>query len=228
MQGTDALGSLSDQVLVKLSREGNNDAFGELIGRHWQKCVDLAAFYLRNRGDAEDEVQNAVSKAYAHLDQYQGEAEFATWLAKIVANQCLMLMRVRRRMRFIYLDEDTRAQDTPPMELPATGPDPEGELGFQQIKSVLRMEIRRIPPMLRNVMLLRDIQELPMNDVADRLGITVPAAKSRLLRARTELRLRLKRHTERAGNNPHLSRSAAPLNRVAHHRAMRPLLTATA
>jgi RNA polymerase sigma-70 factor (ECF subfamily) len=215
-------------MLVDLAREGDKDAFGELTRRHRQKCVDLATFFLRNRGDAEDEVQNAFSKAYAHLDQYQGEAEFSTWLARIVSNQCLMLMRVKRRTRYVYLDESASGQDAPPVEVPACGPDPEGEFAFRQMKVVLRTEIRRIPPMLRNVMLLRDIQELPMVDVAEKLGITVPAAKSRLLRARAELRSRLMRHTEKSGNISPLSRSAAPLNRVAHHRAIRPFLAATA
>ena len=220
--------AFSDQQLVKLARQGDQDAFGELLRRHRQKCVDLATFFLRNRGDAEDEVQNAFSKAYAHLDQYQGEAEFSTWLARIVSNQCLMLLRVRRRTKFVYLDETPNVHDAPPMELPACGPDPEGEFAFRQMTSVLRTEIRRIPPMLRNVMMLRDIQELPMTDVADQLGITVPAAKSRLLRARTELRSRLMRHAEKSGAHWPLSRTAAPINRVAHHRAMRPYAAAVA
>src|SRR5436305_15106002 len=119
-------------------------------------------------------------------------------------------------------------QDAPPLELPACGSDPEGDFAFQQMNTVLRTEIRRIPPMLRNVMMLRDIQELPMTDVADQLGITVPAAKSRLLRARTELRSRLMRHAEKSGAHWPLSRTAAPINRVAHPRAVRPCLAATA
>jgi RNA polymerase sigma-70 factor (ECF subfamily) len=220
--------SLNDQHLVRLAREGDNEAFGELIRRHWNKCVDLATAFLRNRGDAEDEVQNAFSKAYAHLDQYHGEAEFSTWLTRIVTNQCLMFMRVKRRTRFVYLDDAVGGQEAAPVELPACGPDPEGEFAFGQMKTVLSTEIRRIPPMLRNVMLLRDIQELPIGDVARQLGITIPAAKSRLLRARTELRSRLLRHAEKSGSFSPLARSAAPLNRVAHHRAMRPLMTANA
>ena len=219
---------LSDQQLVELARTGHPDAFGELLNRHRQKCVAIATFFLRNRGDAEDEVQNAFSKAYAHLDQFQGDAEFSTWLARIVSNQCLMLLRVRRRTKFVYLDDTLNTQDAPPLELPACGSDPEGEFAFKQMKSVLRTEIRRIPPMLRNVMLLRDIQELPMPEVANQLGITIPAAKSRLLRARFELRSRLMRHVAGSALQSPLSRTAAPLNRVAHHRAMRPYLAATA
>jgi RNA polymerase sigma-70 factor, ECF subfamily len=228
MLSTTTVSDLSDQKLVEQARNGHPDAFGELLSRHRQRCVDLATFFLRNRGDAEDEVQNAFSKAYAHLDQFQGDAEFSTWLARIVSNQCLMLLRVRRRTKFVYLDDTTSAEDAPPLELPAGGSDPEGEFAFSQMKSVLRTEIRRIPPMLRNVMLLRDIQELPMPEVADQLGITVPAAKSRLLRARFELRSRLMRHAGGSALQLPLSRTAAPINRVAHHRAMRPCVAATA
>jgi RNA polymerase sigma-70 factor, ECF subfamily len=228
METITALSNLTDPELVELARHGNQDAFGDLIRRHRQRCVDLATFILRNRGDAEDEVQNALSKAHAHLDQYHGEAEFSTWLARIVSNQCLMLLRVKRRTRFVYLDEASSAQEAPPVELPACGPDPEGELAFTQMKRVLRTEIRRIPPMLRNVMLLRDIQGLAMADVAEKLGITVPAAKSRLLRARAELRLRLMKHGQETGCRSPLSRTAAPIDRVSHHRALRPCLAATA
>ena len=223
MVNTTAFSSLSDDTLVSLTRKGVQEAFGELIRRHQQRCVDLATFLLRNRGDAEDEAQNAFSKAYAHLDQYQGEAEFSTWLSRIVSNQCLMLLRVKRRARFVYLDEAAEGHDAPRLELPAGGPDPEGELAFAQMKRVLQTEIRRIPPMLRNVMLLRDLQELPMANVAEQLGITVPAAKSRLLRARAELRLRLMKHGEKHGSQSPLSRTAAPISRVAHHRALRPV-----
>jgi RNA polymerase sigma-70 factor (ECF subfamily) len=212
--------SRSDEVLLDLARRGDKEACGALLAQHWHKSVALARLFLRDRGDAEDEVQNAFSKAYAHIDQYhQGGAEFGGWLARIVANQCLMLIRSKRRTRFVYLDEAANRESAAPKELAAGGPDPEGELAFQQMKVVVRTEVRRIPPMLRSVLLLRDIKELPIVDVAAHLGITVPAAKSRLLRARRELRLRLTQHSNKSGELWHMSRSAAPLSRVAHNRS---------
>jgi RNA polymerase sigma-70 factor (ECF subfamily) len=217
MQVDYEMASLTDTELVKLSRHGDQDAFGLLIQRHWRTCVDLGCFFLRNRVDAEDSVQNASMKAYEHLDQYQGDAEFSTWLGRIVANECLMLMRVRRRTRFVYLDEEPTEPKSLPIQLPGTGPDPEGELGYQQLTDVLRFEVRRIPPLLRNVMLLRDIKGLPVQDVANQLGISVSAAKSRLVRARAELRLRMVRHYHTNSTSSALSRNAAPLNRVGRH-----------
>jgi len=159
----------------------------------------------------------AFLKAYEHFDQYQGDAEFSTWLARIVANECLMLMRSRRRARLVYLDEAVSASNSQPLQLPATGPDPEGDYACWQLSHALRTEVRRIPPLMRNVMLLRDIQGLPMPDVAVRLGITVSAAKSRLVRARSEMRSRMTQRYSSIRKSPLLARAAAPLSRVGRH-----------
>jgi RNA polymerase sigma factor (sigma-70 family) len=83
----------TDADLVESARQGNKQAFGELVKRHHHWCVGLASGILRDRGDAEDEAQNAYWNAFQHLDQYQGDAEFSTWLARIVVNQCLMFIR---------------------------------------------------------------------------------------------------------------------------------------
>jgi RNA polymerase sigma-70 factor (ECF subfamily) len=228
MESPETTLDLSDRALVAKSRNGDKDAFGELVRRHYRKCVDLATYIVRNHWDAEDQVQVAFSKAHARLEQYQGEAEFFTWLARIVNNECLMFLRDKRRAHFLYLDDRSREPDAPPMELPACGPDPEGELAVGELKQALRRQIRCVPPLLRNVIMLRDIQELPMAEVAEALQITVPAAKSRLLRARTELRSRLRQRCDGMGTLPPLSRSAAPLNRVAHRRSIQPLTTTDA
>jgi len=208
---------MTDRGLVELARDGEQEAFGELVQRHRQKCVDLACYYLRNRGDAEDQTQNAFLKAYQRLDQYGGEAEFATWLARIVANECLMLMRVQRRVRFLYLDETPPEPKAIPVQLPAPGLDPERRLAFLQLVEVLRIEIRHIPQLLRKVMLLRDMEDLPMIDVADQLGISVSAAKSRLVRARAELRFRMSRHSTRANPLSAFSTPAAVQSPVRRH-----------
>ena len=224
MQSVTATNDRPDHLLVELARQGDDHAFGELVSRHYRRCVDLATMYVRNYWDAEDQVQIATSKAHARLEQFQGEAEFATWLSRIVANQCLMFLREKRRAKFVYLDDSSREPDAPRLELPACGSDPEGELAFRELKQVLRREISHVPPLFRTVMMLRDIQERPMTEVAEELQISVPAAKSRLLRARTELRRRLRQQCDNIGTLSPLSRSAAPLDRVARHRAMQPLM----
>jgi RNA polymerase sigma-70 factor (ECF subfamily) len=101
-----------------------------------------------------------------------------------------MVFRSRRQTRFLSLDEGSPT-DTTPIQLEEQGPDPEREIAEQEITTVLRREIRAMPHLLRDVMELRCLHELPMAEVARRLGITVAAAKSRLIRARAELRQRM-------------------------------------
>jgi RNA polymerase sigma-70 factor, ECF subfamily len=190
----------SDAALVARARIGDREAFGELIKRHYKTCVRIASFTLRDWGDAQDEVQVACWKAFRHLDQYHGDSEFLPWLIRIVVNQCLMLIRVRRRKRFIYLDCAGTPNGTRPLELPSLFSGPERQASDHEMLEVVQREIRRIPRLLRTVIVLRDIEELPMSDVAQRLGITVPAAKSRLLRARSELKERVMRHCGKSGH----------------------------
>lgn len=181
-----------EQELIEFARQGDTAAFGELIKRHYATCLRRASSLIRNPTDAEDEVQNACWKAFERLGQFRGDGTFSAWLSRIVENQCLMRIREDRQARFLYLDQSSEANVR--VELVAQVPGPEDELGDQQLESLLRREISRIPPLLRNVMLLSDVERLSMPDVAARLGLSVPAAKSRLGRARGELRARLSKY----------------------------------
>jgi RNA polymerase sigma-70 factor (ECF subfamily) len=204
----------NDADLVESAKRGDQQAFGELVKRHHHWCVGLASGILRDRGDAEDEAQNAYWNAFQHLDQFQGDAEFSTWLARIVVNQCLMFVRARRRARFLRLDAGIAGHASASIDLPSWRPDPEGELGSREVREVLEREIRGIPALLRNVVLLRDVEELPIAEVADRLGITISAAKSRLLRARIELRQRVLRHCGTSGHLTLTARQTTPSARL--------------
>jgi RNA polymerase sigma-70 factor (ECF subfamily) len=161
--------------------------------------MKVAVSILRDRTDAEDEVQNALWKAFEHIGQFNLEAKFSTWLTRIVVNQCLMRLRQQKRARLVYLEDALPAEDAMPLELPDHGETPEQQWARQELAQVLGKEIGRIPPLLRNVLMLRDIQNLPMESVAQRLGISLAAAKSRLLRARQEVRTRLEKHQGRSG-----------------------------
>jgi RNA polymerase sigma-70 factor (ECF subfamily) len=188
----DACSTRGEQELIEMARRGDTAAFGELIQRHYTTCLKRASSLIRNPTDAEDEVQNACWKAFERLAQFRGEGTFSAWLTRIVENQCLMRIREDRQGRFLYLDQSTEANVR--LELVAQIPGPEDELGDQQLEELLRREISRIPPLLRNVILLSDVERLSMPVVAARLGLSVPAAKSRLGRARVELRARLSKY----------------------------------
>ena len=226
MQGLTVPLDRPDRVLVDLARRGDNDAFAELVRRHYGRCIELATFFLRNQWDAEDRVQVAFLKSHMHLSQYHnhGEAEFSTWLSRIVRNECFMFMREKRRARFVYLDDRSRDREFP-LELPERSQDPERELASRELKQVLRTEIRHVPPLLRNAIILRDLQGLPITAMAERLQISVPAAKGRLLRARIELRLRLRRQSVNLGTLSRLSRGPS-LNRVTGPGVVKPIMFA--
>jgi RNA polymerase sigma-70 factor, ECF subfamily len=181
-----------EEVLVAAARTGDVQAFGELTERHRSDCFKRAMLMLRNRTAAEDEVQNAFWKAFQHLEQFRGDGTFPAWLGRIVENQCLMRLREDRSSRFVYLDQSSESNVR--MELVGQLSNPEDQLGLNEVVKMLRTEVSRIPPLLRNVLLLRDLDQLSMSEVAFRLGLSVPAAKSRLMRARMELRSRITKH----------------------------------
>ena len=163
------------------------------MSRNSSSSFKLALSILKDRQDAEDEVQNSYWNAWRYLGRFQRDSKFSTWISRIVINQCLMRLRKARKANFLYLDERAADRGVGVMELPDRGPNPEAELGGKEMSTILHREIRRMPPILRTVLVLRDLEELPMDDVAARLGISLVAAKSRLMRARAELRQRLEK-----------------------------------
>jgi RNA polymerase sigma-70 factor (ECF subfamily) len=190
---------LSDDQLLTLAQDGEEDAFAELMSRNSSTSFKLALSILKDRQDAEDEVQNSYWNAWRYLGRFQRDSKFSTWISRIVINQCLMRLRKARKASFLYLDEGADEGNVGVMELPDRAPTPEAELGGKEMSAILHREIRRMPPLFRSVLVLRDLDELPMDDVAVRLGITLVAAKSRLMRARAELRQRLDRELRPSG-----------------------------
>jgi RNA polymerase sigma-70 factor, ECF subfamily len=199
MQKGEMFCGMTDDHLVICCQKGQEGAFAELMTRHQLPAMKLALSILHDTLDAEDEVQNAFWKAYKHIGQFQRDSKFSTWLTRIVVNQCLMRLRQARRAKFYYLDDIQAGDGVAALELEDQRQSPEQTLGQTEIAKVLHREIQRIPPLLRHVFLLRDVEEQPMPEVASRLGISVAAAKSRLLRARAELRNRLERHQGEMG-----------------------------
>jgi RNA polymerase sigma-70 factor (ECF subfamily) len=194
-----------DEGLVDRARAGDTAAFGELIQRYYNSCLRRASSIIRNRTDAEDEVQNACWKAFERLPQFRGVGSFAAWLNRIVENQCLMRLRENRQSLFLHLDRSSESNIR--VELVEQVANPEDDLGKREVEDLVRREISRIPSFLRTVMVLYDVEHLPMPTVAAQLGLSVPAAKSRLGRARGELRARLSKYCGRRGQSTLTARS---------------------
>lgn len=190
---------IPDEDLVARAQRGDQTAFTELVERHQGNALKLALSILRDKADAEDEVQNACWKAFEHLKQFNQDAKFSTWFSRIVVNQCLMRLRKAKRAKLVYMDDTQLGEEIVTLEIRDDSPSPEDQLGEREVAAVLEHEINRIPPLLRKVFLMRDVEEVEMPEVAQRLGISVAAAKSRLLRARLELRERLRKHQNSVG-----------------------------
>jgi RNA polymerase sigma-70 factor (ECF subfamily) len=177
-------------------------AFGELVRRYEGKIFRLAQHVTQNREDAEDVLQETFMKAYEHLDQFQGNSKFYTWIVRIAVNQALMKLRRRKTDKSVSLDEtiDT-GEDTMVREIAAWDEDPEQKFTRDELGGILDTAVQSLEPPYRSVFQLRDIDELSTEETAEALGLSVPAVKSRLLRARLQLREKLTRYFKRKGDD---------------------------
>ena len=180
--------------LVAAAKAGDVSAFETLVGRYDRKIFRLTLNITQNREDAEDAMQEAFLKAYEHLANFEGNSRFYTWLVRIAVNQALMKLR-KRRPNVVSLDEDVdTGEDTIPREVEDWGPSPEERYGQTELSGILSNVIGELDPSFRIVFQLRDIEEMSTEETAEALGLSVPAVKSRLLRARLKLRQKLNRY----------------------------------
>src|SRR5712671_3419743 len=198
----DSLTSVDESQLVAQSREGDTTAFNELVRRYERKIFRLAQHITQNREDAEDVLQETFLKAFEHLDQFQGNSKFYTWIVRIAVNQALMKLRKRKSDRSVSLDEqiDT-GEDTVVREIAAWDPDPEERFSREELHGILTEAIDGLAPIYRTVFTLRDVDGLSTEETAEALELSVPAVKSRLLRARLQLRDKLTRFFKRKGDD---------------------------
>ena len=189
---------VDEAVLLAQAREGDTHAFGQLVRRYENKIFRLAQHITQNREDAEDVLQETFLKAYEHLDQFQGNSKFYTWVVRIAVNQALMKLRRRKTDKSVSLDEtiDT-GEDTLVREVAAWDENPEQRFSRAEIGQILESAIQNLEPPYRSVFALRDMEGLSTEETAEALGLSVPAVKSRLLRARLQLRERLTRQFKR-------------------------------
>jgi RNA polymerase sigma-70 factor, ECF subfamily len=190
-----------EHLLVAAAQAGDAAAFEELVSRYEGKIFRLTRNITGNHEEAEDAMQDAFLKAYAHLQDFHGNSRFYTWLVRIAANEALMRLRKRRPNQF-SLDEPIEGEtDLFPRELEDWGPTPEQKYAQSEMQGIVSDMIDRLEPEFRIVLLLRDFEELSTQETADALGISISAVKSRLLRARLKLREKLNHHFRQGGPN---------------------------
>jgi len=190
-----------EPLLVAAAKSGDIAAFETLVGRYEHKIFRLTQNITQNREDAEDAMQEAFLKAYEHLGEFQGNSRFYTWLVRIAVNQALMKLR-KRRPNQVSLDEEVdTGEDMVTRDVEDWGPSPEERYEQTELGQILSTVVGELEPGFRIVFQLRDIEELSTEETAEALGLSVPAVKSRLLRARLKLRQKLNRYFRRGENS---------------------------
>lgn len=191
-----------EQALVDRAREGDTQAFTRLVEMYERKIYRLARHITQNDEDAEDVLQESFLKAYSNLSKFEGQSKFYTWLVRIAVNEALMKLRKRKSDRTVSLDEPHETdEDSVPREIAVWEDDPERKYSREELREILERAVDSLKPGFRTVFVLRDIEELSTEETAEALGISVPAVKSRLLRARLQLRERLTRLFRRKGDD---------------------------
>ena len=190
-----------EHLLVTAAKRGDQSAFEELVNRYEKKIFRLTMNITRNTEDAEDAMQDAFMKAYSHLNTFEEDSRFYTWLVRIAANEALMRLRKRRPNQF-SLDEPIEGEDEAiPRDIQDWGPSPEQRYAQSEMREILNGAIDQLSPDFRIVFVLRDIEGLSTEETASSVGISEAAVKSRLLRARLRLRQKLDRSFRKDGSH---------------------------
>jgi RNA polymerase sigma-70 factor (ECF subfamily) len=180
---------MSDEMLVSTAKSGDADAFIELSKRHHNRLLQAAYRVTRNWQDAEDALQDSLLKAFTHLKDFQEKCRFSTWITRIAINSALMILRKKRGCVEISIDgpddPDGNHERWEPRSLTE---DTESRLVREEKEEVLRDAILRLPPLFQEVLELRHARDYSTREIAQALGISIAAVKSRLARAKVTLR----------------------------------------
>lgn len=177
-------------LLIQRVCNGENDVFYELV-RPYERAVFIAALsILQDEAEAEDVAQEAVVKAFEHLKSFRRESKFSTWLIQIAINEARM--RLRKGRKHLYESTDEPLQDEAGEYMPKDYADwreiPSEALQRKELKQALQRAISNLAPIYREVFVLRDVQNINIAETARILGITEASVKTRLLRARLQMR----------------------------------------
>ena len=182
-------GATREQDLIAQVQRGQSDLFYELVRPYERRVYAAALAILRNESDAEDAAQEAMLKALANIRQFRAEARFSTWLIQITVNEALMRRR-RERTRMTEAIDDHRDDEGEytPREFADWREIPSEALERKEVRRKLAESLASLDRKYREVFVLRDMEQLNIQETAEALGISVASVKTRLLRARLMLR----------------------------------------
>jgi RNA polymerase sigma-70 factor, ECF subfamily len=182
----------SDEQIVQRALAGEPDAFGEIV-RRWERRIFALAFGMLGREEeARDATQETFLAAFRNLRNFRGEAKVSSWLHRIAINQCITRQRRAKVRNETALEDETRSADTtvlaPAHESPARMAE------SRERTEIVRRAVRALPPELREVIVMKEFEELTFQEMADALDMPLSTVKSRLYTALGQLRMRLEKH----------------------------------
>lgn len=182
-------GGIREQELIARVQRGQHELFYELVQPYERRVYAAALAILRNDADAEDVAQEAVLKALANIRQFRAEARFSTWLIQITVNEALMRRR-RQRTRAVESIDEHRDEEGEyrPRDFADWREIPSEALERKEVRQKLAEALGSLDRKYREVFMLRDMEQLNIQETADALGISIASVKTRLLRARLMLR----------------------------------------
>lgn len=191
-QATAGLQQERELALIAAVLNGERERFHELILPYERQVYLTALSLVKNETEAEDVAQEAILRAYRKLASFRGDAKFSTWLIAITLNEARTRLREEKRAAFDSLDDhDAEDGDYTPAALTDWREVPSEALERQEIRALMREAIADLPPAFREVVILRDMQELSVIETSEALGISISLVKVRLHRARLLLQKRL-------------------------------------
>lgn len=183
---------LGDHLLVAAAQDGQEWAFVELCSRYSKRVFNTLYGVTKNREDAEDALQDSMMRAFLHLKQFDGRSSFATWFTRIGINSALMILRKRRVRLETSMDTAADTETWQTWQIPDYSPTPEEHYAGYERSLHLKKAICRLPDALRSVVELGQMEGHSMKQIARNMGISIPATKSRLARAKVALRKQMR------------------------------------
>lgn len=182
------LHSMSDAGLIAAAQSGQEWAFVELCTRSSKRAFSTIYSVTKNREDTEDALQDSILRAFQHLRQFDGRSSFATWFTRIGINSALMILRKRRVRPETPMDLTAESESWRHWQISESATDPEKHYAGCERSRHLKQAICQLPTSLRAVIEQGQMKGHSTKQIADQMGISIPAAKSRLARARAALR----------------------------------------
>jgi len=183
--------NLTDEQLVELAVTENPDAFGEIVKRWERKIFALCFGMLAREDDAKDAAQETFIAAYRNLKNFRGDAKVSSWLHRIAVNQCLTTKRRQKTRSESFLDDEENAAErvfvAPSRQTPSRVTEQSERLQF------VRQAVHSLPVDLRQVIVMKEFEEMTFQEISDSLELPLSTVKSRVYTALKQLRMKLER-----------------------------------